>query len=248
MRSRSPFMDIIEGDHSRRIHALSSDLCSFEAARQIREGWRRDDKYCVFNAGTYDIVTVNHILNLIQCRALGAIKLCELLSIETDQDLACVHAIAASDAIALMITLDTDIALKEKKSRQSDKGGAPKPTLSWDNRARMLAMQTIPKPDYGSGRPAVDFITRHGLGCCAVCPSGLCVNEDNAGMVVGLQPDMVLVNADSTDTVESLKYYKISGALPNTDIVVNNEADHQYWDSILDGPVKTTKIITRIRS
>jgi hypothetical protein len=67
-------------------------------------------------------------------------------------------------------------------------------------------------------------------------------------MVVALQPDMVVVNADSERTVTDLQRSQDEGFLPETAIVINNEPDTQYYDAVLDGPAKTSDIVRRIRS
>lgn len=243
-----PYRTIIEGDFAQRVHELSPDACSFGVAAQQIELWRMAGRHTVFNAGTYDILTPNHILSLVQCRVLGAMSLLGMQEIQTQQDQLLVHEVAASDAIALMITLDTNRALEMAKSRRADKGGAPKPTLDWSNRALMLAMQSIPGPDYATRRSAVDFITRHGPECCLVCADGSCTNEDNAAMTVKLRPDVVVVNSDSRRTVDDLRGYEATGLLPDTHIAINDENQHQYYDPVLGGPAKTSAIIGRVRS
>ena len=147
-----------------------------------------------------------------------------------------------------MITLDTNRALEEGKSRRAEKGGAPKPTLDWRSRAIMLAVQSIPSADYSSRTNAVDYITRHGPECCLVCEDGTCTNEDNAIMALRMQPSLVVVNSQSLRTISDLERFKEAGMLPNTRIAVIVEDDNQYYDEVLDGPVKTTSIITRVRS
>lgn len=243
-----PIKKIIEGDFVSRIHALDSTRCSSEVAVEKIDMWRKDGHFSVFTAGTFDLLTLNHILGLIQYRAIGAAALVGLGKIETEQDQRLVHEVAASDSIRLMVTVDTNRALEEGKSRRADKGGAPKPTLDWGSRAVMLAMQTIPSPDYSTRRAAVDFITRHGPDCCDACEPGTCVNEDNAVMAEFLQPDLVVINSESRRTVQDMERLKLEDRLPRTDLAIVVEADNQYHDPILDGPVKTTSIINRIRS
>jgi len=245
---KNPVKDIIEGDFNERIHALSSGVCTFETALDRIESWRQVGRFTVFNAGTYDMLTLNHVLGLVQCRTLGAMSLLGISKIETRQDQRIVHEIAASDSIHLMVTLDTNRALEENKSRRPEKGGAPKPTLDWHSRATMLAMQSIPSPGYEARRSAVDYITRHGPDCCDACPDRTCVNNDNALMTVKLQPHLVVVNSESRGTVTDLERYKEGGLLPDTQIAIVVEQDNQYEDPILGGGVTTTSIIRRIRS
>jgi hypothetical protein len=245
---KNPIKDIIEGDFAQRVHEVDSGVCTFDTTSEQIEAWRADGRFSVFNAGTYDILTLNHILGLVQCRTLGAMALLGLNKIETKKDQRVVHDVAASDSIHLMVTLDTNRALEEGKSRRPQKGGAPKPTLDWYSRAIMLAMQSIPSPGYESRRGIVDYITRHGPGCCGVCEDGLCTNEDNAAMAVKLQPDLVVVNSESFKTVADLKRYKEEGQLPGTQIAVIREKDNEYFDPILGSAVTTTSIIKRVRS
>lgn len=245
---KNPIKDIIEGDFEERVHAISPDICTFRSAQERMEDWRLAGRFSVFNAGTYDILTLNHILGLVQCRTLGAMSLLELDEIRTKQDQHVVHDLAASDSIHLMVTLDTNRALEEGKSRRPEKGNSPKPTLDWHSRAIMLAMQSIPSPGYEARRGAVDYITRHGPDCCGVCTDGSCVNEDNALMTVHLQPDLVVVNSESKQTLADLERYGQEGLLPQTKVSVIVEEENQYLDPILEGPVKTTTIINRVRS
>lgn len=246
--AKHPVKDIIEGDFAQRVHEINPDVCTFDAAAQRIEAWRLKGHYSVFNAGTYDILTLNHILGLVQCRTLGAMALLDLDEIKTKKEQHVVHGLAASDSIRLMVTLDTNRALEEGKSRRLEKGGAPKPTLDWYSRAIMLAMQSIPSPGYEARRGVVDYITRHGPECCGACQEGECTNGDNALMTAKLQPDLVVVNSHSRRTIEDIERYKEEGLLRNTRLVTIVESDNEYYDPILGEAVTTTSIIRRTRS
>lgn len=246
--SQNPVKTILETDFSTRVHELSEELCSFEEASKRVAEWRADDCFTVFNAGTYDILTLNHILGLIQCRIFGAMALHGIAEITSTEEQNALLDIAASGSVKLMVTLDTNQALEEGKSRVPHKGGAPKPTLDWSTRARMLALQSIPSSQDGIRRNAIDFITRHGPGCCGVCEDGSCNNEDNALMAAGLKPDLVVVSSGSTNTVQDLRDYKASGLMASTDIIVITESDNEYHDPFLRGAITTTNIVERIRS
>jgi len=239
---------VLEGDLALRIHTIKPGECSFNVASQQIEAWRRVGGFSVFHAGAYDLLTLNHIVGLTECRILGAMALLDIEQPETEAQERLVHEVAASDAIRLMVTLDTNQALEHSKSRRLEKGGSPRPTLDWYTRAMMLAMQSIPTPEYNSRRNLVDFITRHGPCCCESCASGTCVNEDNAWMTVQLQPNLVVVNADSATTVRDIESYCAEGLLPNTTLVLVDESYNQYEDPVLGGPVKTKTIIDRVRS
>lgn len=168
-------------------------------------------------------------------------------TVKTDEELQAVHAVAASDKIKLMVTVDTNRALEEGKSRRPEKGNAPKPTLDWASRVTMLAAQSIPTP--GAQRiNLVDYITRHGPDCCLKCNSGTCANEDNALMVARLKPDLVVVSQGSTRTIADISGYIQSGLLPNTELVIINERSDDYYDRVLGDSISTTSIINRVRS
>jgi hypothetical protein len=245
---KNPVKDIIEGDFTQRVHEISSGVCSSDDAAQQMNAWRADGHFTVFTAGTYDILTLNHILGLVQCRVLGAMSLLDLEKIETKKDQQLIHGIAASDSIRLMVTLDTNKALEDAKSRRPEKGSAPKPTMDWYSRAIMLAMQSIPSPGYEARRGVVDYITRHGPGCCGACEPNECINEDNALMTVELQPDLVVVNSKSIGTLDDMAKYKEEGLLQTTKVVSFVESDNEYYDPIIGGAVTTTSIIKRVRS
>lgn len=245
---QNPVKEMIEGDFSLRIHRLNREICSFTTADQQIKNCRKNGNYSVFNAGAYDILTLNHILGLVQCRVLGAMALLNINEIKTQHQQLAVHEIASSNSVYLMVTLDTNTALSESKSRRAEKGGAPRPTLDWSTRAAMLAVQSIPIPGYVTRRHLVDYVTRHGPDCCDACSKGTCINEDNALMTIQMQPDMVVINANSLKTVADIEKYKKEGLLPNTTIRIIREEKNQYFDPVLGAPIKTTSIVQRARS
>lgn len=244
----NPVKSVMEVDFLDRIHTPNAAVCSYDAAAQKMDEWKQEGHTTIFNAGSFDVLTLNHVLSLIECRMLGAMA---VLGIDTIGDMTQQHAVAKvaqSDALRLMVTLDTNKAIAEGKSRQVSKGGAPKPILDWSTRSAMLAAQSIPVGANAIRRNAVDYITRHGSGCCLKCPAGTCNNEDNAVMAVNLQPGVVVVNEASTNTLDHIVHFKQEGLLPRTSIAIIREEDNQYFDAILGEAVKTSSIIKRIRS
>lgn len=245
--TQNPVKAIIESDLEHRVHSMNTDICSFDATQQVADAWREDGHFIVFSSGTFDLLTLNHILSLIQCRVLGAMTLLDMDKIETEMDRRVVHEVAASDSIKLMITMDTNQALEEGKSRRLCKGGGPKPTLDWDTRSMMLAMQSIPAPT-GNRKSAVDYITRHGPNSCALCAAGSCKNEDNSQMAIALKPDLMVVNSASIATVANMEAAILDDHLPETKLAKVIEEETQYFDLVLGAAVKTTEIVNRIRS
>lgn len=248
---RTMVQQIIESDFKERLIGIAGEVgCAHYETEARMQSWQAEGRYTIFNAGTFDVLTLNHILGLVRCRTLAAMDILGVESIETQGNQRAVHRVAASDNLRLMVTLDTNRALRESKSRKVHKGNAPKPTMDWFTRAAMLASQSMPVPEsvHGERVHLVDYITRHGPGCCSSCADEACVNEDNAAMTVMLQPDLVVINNESEQTVADMSEFKRCGLLPNTRIEIIKEEDNQYMDPILGGPVKTTSIIERIRS
>jgi hypothetical protein len=248
---RTAVQQIIESDFEERMIGLAGEIgCAHYETRARMQSWQAEGKYTIFNAGTFDVLTLNHILGLVQCRSLAAMDTLGIESIENPEDQQAVHRVAASGDLRLMVTLDTNRALEEGKSRKAHKGYAPKPTMDWFTRAAMLASQSMRVPESARGERInlVDYITRHGPECCGSCTDEACVNEDNAAMTVMLQPSLVVINNESEQTVADMSEFKRCGLLPNTRIEIIKEEDNQYMDPILGGPVKTTSIIERIRS
>lgn len=246
---QTPAHTLMRQDFESRITGFADRTeCVLEDAQQKMQRWKEAGSFTVFNAGAFDILGLNHILGLTQCRLLGAMSMLGIEKLEEERDVQRVHLVAASTQIRLMVTVDTDQALEEGKSRRAEKGNAPKPTLSWNTRAAMLAAQSILQSDHTQRINLVDYITRHGPQCCAVCSSGTCTNEDNARMAVALQPDLVVVNSGSLRTVADLTEYKKDGRLPDTELVAINEDSGAFTDPILGGTISTTAIINRIRS
>lgn len=240
-------LQIVDSDLTARILDKGRG-CSFRQSLDVIDGWKAEGRLTVFQAGGFDLLTINHTLGLQYTRIAAAMVRLGISSISSEAQLALVHTIASSNDLALMVTSDTNDAISGSKSRNSEKGDSLRPILDWETRARMLALQSIPTPQAGIRRNLVDFVTTHGPGCCNNCASGSCVNESNAHMVLHLQPDVVIVNADSKNTVEEMTRYEKEGKLPNTTVVIIQETDLQYSDPLLEGPVKTSNIVRRIRS
>jgi hypothetical protein len=64
-------------------------------------------------------------------------------------------------------------------------------------------------------------------------------------MVAWLHPDLVVVNAASTQTVETVIAMRDAGTIPGTAIGFTNEQDTQFVDNLVGGRVSTTAIIRR---
>jgi hypothetical protein len=152
---------------------------------------------------------------------------------------------AASDSVKLMVSVDTDDHVARSKAFRPEKGNSPKPIFSWATRAYNLAAYTVPQHRGGAYHNTVDYVTTHGLNACQV--HGDCSSTDNALMVANLQPRLVVINAASQGTVDTVLDLKDRGLIPNTEIGLTNEHVHQYIDSLIGDRVSSTSIIRRAR-
>jgi len=245
----APATQIMEGDFADRLTLVGENSeCSFVQAERKMQLWKEQDKFTVFSFGGFDILTPNHIRGLVQSRAIGAMCMLGIQEVTTEKEYRQVHEVAASDEIRLMVSIDTNRTLEEGKSRNPDKGGAPKPTLDWRTRATMVASQSIPAPDYGQRSNLADFITRQGWECCDSCKTAACPNEWHTDIISGLQPNLVVVRDDLPKTISYLTERKSVGLLANTEVGLINEQEGAYTDPVLADTISTTAMIRHIRS
>lgn len=91
----------------------------------------------------------------------------------------------------------------------------------------------------------MDSVTTHGINACHIHPD--CNSLDNALMVADLQPRLVVINAASEDTVDTVLNLKERGLIPYTEIGLTNEHVHQYIDPLIGDRVSSTSIIRRAK-
>jgi len=217
-----------------RIYRKDSGHCSFEKVVSTVSKWKQDGVFTVFTAGVFDMLHVNHLLALNHYRLLGARLHLQRNGNLTPTDENVIE-LAGSEKVKLIVTIDSDQRASKAKSYRPDKAYSP---LSWESRAMMLANQYMGLSD-GSGWPLVDLITQHGINSC-ICST--CPHRDNADMAIALNPDLLIVNSASSDTI-----LKVRERISSRQLVILNENDLVYADSLLQGPIKSTAIITRAK-
>lgn len=246
---KSPATQIIEGDFANRLTLTGKNSeCSFMQAERKMRLWRDQGKFTIFSFGGFDILTPNHIRGLVQARAIGAMCMLGIQEVRAPEELQAVHKVAASDAVRLMVSIDTNRTLEEGKSRNPEKGGAPKPTLDWHTRASMVAAQSIPAPGYEQRSNLADFVTRQGWECCDACGPNDCTNEWHTDIIAGLEPDLVVVRDDLPRTISYLADRQAEGLLTRTEVALINEQEGAYYDPVLGDTISTTAMIRHIRS
>lgn len=246
-----PAQEIIESGFEGRITDIGDfDDCSYEQAARAVYSWREQDMKVIYGLGGFDNLHSNHVVGLTRCRALGAMAVLKMEKATAETDYKAIQ-LTAADKTRMIISVDTDAALAKGKSRVAEKGGAPKPTLSWTNRARGVAMQTMPLPDSNLYFPLANFVTCHGQGSCACCEElgyeEYCPTRRHRYNILALQPDFVVARNDLS-SIPKLLNEKSLGNLPDTEFIFFEEGTGAYGDIYLEGEISATAIARRIRS
>lgn len=212
--------------------------------------WTRAGAMTVFMAGVFDIPTPNHRFGLAEARLMGGAlrRGIDYTSLTPDSPPELIEGVreeAASNSVKLLVSVDTDENVAQSKAFRPEKGNSPKPIFGWSTRAYNLASYTVPQKSGATHHNTVDYVTRHGINACQAHEE--CNSRDNALMVVNLQPKLVVINAASQNTVETVFDLKDRGLLPNTDIGLTNEYVHQYIDPLIGDRVSSTSIIRRAK-
>lgn len=71
------------------------------------------------------------------------------------------QAMVASASILLLVTLDADDKIAEKKGFRADKGNVARPVYTWDARANRIGGHMIPDGN-GAYKPVIDLVTVEG--------------------------------------------------------------------------------------
>jgi hypothetical protein len=235
---KTPVNQLLDQDFESR--KINDSKCTFGQSSEIVTNWKKMGNFVIANGGTFDILSLNHIRGLVQCRILGAMAILGIDELnhnskETDD----VYEVATSDKLKLIVSIDTNEALENNKSRRPEKGGSVKPILDWETRAKMVSNISIPIPGTSLRRNAVDFITSHGPNACNGCFENECLTENTKYSVSWLDPNLTVTKLDinSSNIVEE----------NNGNFVIIDENDGAFEDKLLNGQISTTNLINRIR-
>lgn len=237
--SAEKVMTYFAADTLSRIDKASGEVCSIDSVREKVAEWQEDGAMVIMSAGVFDSLHVNHLLALHHFRYLGAIAALERAGRRiTDNS---IRAAAASKMVKLVISSDTDARVSATKGRVAEKGGSPKPLLSWQTRSMMLAKQYIFSPDTKTAEPLVDMITRHGTDTCS---GQRCPHDDNVLIAEYIRPDIILAPEASSKTIDDIQ----NSRLPKRSLQIFDENDLAFFDPLLSANVSTSAIIKRARS
>lgn len=206
-------LQVFESDLTGRIMESKSPVCNIQCVKDLVDQWKSQGYTTVFTAGVFDLFTLNHLLALYHYKMLGG------------------------DKSKLIVSIDTDLRVKNNKAFAHNKGNCTKPILSWRSRAMMVAKQSFKNTE-----PLVNLIVQHGDDTC----TGVrCTHDDDTSIVEYIKPDIMTVASSSTNTI---KIVSKSNLLNNTKIIIIKEADLAYEDYLIGTKISTTSIINRIKN
>lgn len=202
--------------------------CVAVAARRKVEQWHSDGQYVVANAGAYDALGLNHLRGLIQARIIGAAH-----KLGSTEDINAIYDLASSDQIRLIVSLDTNEAIRNNKSFRPETGDSIRPLFDWDTRASMLALQSI-----RSGHNLIDFITKHGPGACNICGDDSCWHSDETYSVASTGADLTIVK--SLNQVTRDRYN-------DRDFHIVDESEGAFFDRVQYSQISTSALVRRVK-
>ncbi len=202
--------------------------CTAVTARQKVEQWQGDGQYVVANAGAYDALGLNHLRGLIQSRVIGA-----AYKLGSTEDLGAIYDFASSDQIRLIVSLDTNRAIRDNKSFRNETGNSIRPLYDWGTRASMLALQSI-----RSSHDLVDFITKHGPGACNICGDDSCWHSDKTYSVASTGADLTIVKSLNQTTKDQYG---------DSAFHVVNEGEGAFFDQVLNSQISTSALVRRVK-
>ena len=242
MRNSTPILNdqsikaIFESNILNRRDTANNKKCSIDNLKSVVDKWQNEGSIVVFTAGVFDMLHVNHVLALTHYRLLGATR-----HQPNYDNLKTIQDIAASNRVKLVVSVDSDKRAKKDKEFVVSKGNCRKPIISWDNRTLILLYQSMFSADEKTAVPLVDYVTKHGQDTCS---NKSCAHNDNVSIAEAIRPDIIVVSSGSPITIALIKASEI---LKDKELIVINEEELFYYDSLLSGPIKSSAIIKRVR-
>lgn len=238
------------GFEKRIYNPLESSLATDLLSAQI-EAWRRGGDTIVFTSGVYDLFHANHRTFLLHTKLAampyhyqsmyghsdGMPSWDELSS--QDRTEFCADTLAR-DSLRLVVSVDGNATVAERKGCRADKGGAPRPIYDWITRARDVLSAGFETAD-GTFRRIADAVTLHDN-----CEPSLS-NSPHAGIMEIAEfvaPNVWSVFCESEDITNALtKGYAVNFA--DTEVRVLGSRRF-YSDRLIGGPFSTTAVSKRI--
>lgn len=185
---------------------------------------------------------------MLHTKATGAATLYDRLkekqpwdTISTEEQQAFTSWALSSKLLRLIVSVDGDQSVAERKGNKLENGNTTRPVYSWKTRALMVASQVFISPlDKDAYLPTVDAVTIHG-------PQDFPPENDNAThfqLVEKLQPDVWAIFGESQNILREAPNKPNLGSVALR-CIMNGEGTHYFEDDFI-GKISTTKIANRI--
>ncbi len=207
---------------------VEAGVCVADQTSERVKSWQENGHFVVANAGAFDVLGLNHLRGLMQARIIGA-----AYRLGGASSPGMIYALASSDEIRLVVSLDTNEAIADNKAFREAHGSSPRPLLDWETRARTLALQA-----FGGKHDLVDLITRHGPNACSECDADSCVHSSTTYNIASSGADLTIIKSHDRPTFE--RY-------PDNLFHVIDETDGAFFDAVLDSQISTTALVKRAR-
>lgn len=217
---------------------------------QYRDCWSKLGATVVLTSGVYDLIHLDHKGYLLHTKLAGAAthydhhygrlnRQWKDLSPETRREFS--DAFLESGELRLVVSVDGDNSVSNRKGGISEKGHTMRPITDWLTRARSVVDVTVPiKSNSGWARvPVVDAVTVHG-------PDDFALNHPHANLIdlaSILQPNVWTVFEESQDIIDAVRVAPQLGSVALRCIHVGGNSRY-FTDSFL-GKFSTTAILKR---
>lgn len=246
---RSVFEERVSG----RMYNPLDDPMATEKLRSQVDLWKEEGSTVVMVFGCFDApFHVNHQRFLFDCKLQGVAKYYDKVSQEENLDESWQSLDTASKkefakavldygAVKLVVSTDGDDRIASSKGYAEDKGGSPRPLLSWRSRTENILGLSLGLDDSGNQRsPIVDAVTMHDH---FSLPGT--VHASTVDMVADFQPDVwALYHEAEGDILAASNDPRLS----RTDIVViDSPENYSVVDPRTGRPFSTTDLVRRVK-
>lgn len=208
-----------------------------QAAREKIQEWRENDVYWGLYTGCFDAIHPNHFWAIIRARIEVAKSYCQSEGVNFDElPREEQVALVISDRIALLVSVDGDLHLAERKTLKTSIGSSIRPVQNWGNRAIMVSTVMLPAERKGTHRPAADLIVGHDKFAFAGT-----IFQDQWELGKDLLPNCWIIFAEDHKNMAGIRALNI-----NTDIRLLPEGT--IIDTFTNQPYSTSVIVERIIS
>lgn len=245
----------ISGLHHRfkdKIFDPQTDNTATEQLLSRRQDWASRGEVTVFTSGVFDMLHLDHAGYLLHTKAAGAsIHFAKTHpeskttwdGLNSEEQQGYTSWALGNRLVRLIVSVDGDKSVAERKGGKPEKGGAVRPIYSWKTRALMVASQAFVNPLDESGEvlmPTVDAVTMHG-------PKDFDAKSTHTShfqLVDRLQPDAWVYFGESADIPASAHLWPSIGSVALC-CIEDGIGSHYFEDDFI-GKMSTTTITKRI--